>query len=109
MRLTPDARFERFHRVNPNVYAMFRRLAREIKSRGHRRYSADAILHQMRWLFDMEPTDEGEHPKINNDYAACLARLLMREEPDFAGFFKLRKTRTDRDLERAHADGRLFH
>lgn len=106
-RLTPDARFERYHAECPELYQLFERFARELKNAGMSRYSADGILHLIRHHMIVVLRHEGGR-KINNDFAAPLARKLMNECPEFAGFFELRETRSDRELAEAHADGRLF-
>lgn len=99
-------RFERFHRANPAVYQAFKRFAWDVKRVGRTRWSADAIVQRIRWLYSVE-TDEPDF-KINDHYSAYYARLLMEEDPEnFAGFFELRKTRTERMLATAQRDGRL--
>lgn len=50
------ARFVQFHNSNPEVYDMFRRFAVEIRNAGYRRYSADAIMHRIRWECDLSQT-----------------------------------------------------
>lgn len=105
--LTPDARFDIYHREHPELYEAFRRFAWEARDSGISRYSADAILHHIRWHEMIQKRNYDF--AVNNDWAAPLARKLMAEFPDqFGKFFETRKTRTDRDHEEAHRDGRLF-
>jgi hypothetical protein len=93
--------------LHPELYEAFRRFARQARDSGLKRYSADAILHRIRW-HEIVEKGNGEYA-VNNDWAAPLARKLMAEFPgEFGGFFETRKTRTDRDIEEAHRDGRLF-
>lgn len=66
----------------------FVQLAREAKSTGLRHYSADAILHVIRWRFVIEQR-RGKF-KLNNNWTAPLARWAMANYPDLAGFFETR-------------------
>lgn len=106
-RQTPQDRFKAFHRANPGVWALFRQFAHEAKQAGQTRFSADAILHRIRWHVRIE-TRSSDGRKINNDFAAYYARMLMADEPEFAGFFELRTTRADRQIAAAQTAGRLF-
>jgi len=47
------ARFVKFHTLNPHIYQLFRRFAHEVQQSGHTRYSADAIMHRIRWEHDI--------------------------------------------------------
>ena len=53
------------------------------------RYSADAILHRIRWHFTIERKDRAF--KCNNNWTAKLARWWMEKRPEHAGFFELRE------------------
>jgi hypothetical protein len=91
---TIAARFAEFDAANPRVYTLFVRFAREVR-RARPRYSADAILHRIRWEIALTTvSDDGF--KINNVYSSRYARKLMKEFPDeFGGFFQLRKLRSE--------------
>jgi hypothetical protein len=52
------------------------------------RYSARAILHQIRWEYQIERGDV--HFKVNNNYSARLARWFMKHHPGTEGFFETR-------------------
>ena len=86
-------RFEAFHSKNPRLYRLFKQFARDIKRAGYEHYSADAILHRVRWHVDIE-TRGGDGYSINNNYSSRYARKLMDECPEFAGFFRLRELRS---------------
>lgn len=88
-----QARFERFHRDHPGVYDLFRQFAGEMKRAGHEHYSADAILHRIRWHHDVNPSRHGGF-KINDHFVSRYARLLMASDPEFRGFFELRELKT---------------
>lgn len=84
------AEFAEFDAENPAVYQYFIRFSREVKSRGHARYSAYAVMHRIRWFVAIETT--AEDFKINNNWGPFYARKLMREYPaEFEGFFELRQ------------------
>lgn len=96
--LSPEwaERFKKYHADNPRVYELFRRFAAQVKAAGHSRYSADALLHRIRWHTTVETTGVvADGFKIANAYAAHYARLLIAADPSFAGFFILRPGRRD--------------
>jgi hypothetical protein len=81
-------RFAAYHQHNPSVLEDFADFARQMRSAGKQKYAAIAIISQIRWQHDLETT--GDEFKINNDYAALYARMLMAIDPSFTGFFDLR-------------------
>lgn len=78
-----------FHEANPHVWELFKRYAFEVKRTGRPRYSVQAIFERIRWHVAIET--RGDDFKINNNYRACYARLLILEHPEFAGFFVTRE------------------
>jgi hypothetical protein len=66
----------------------FIELAREVKRAGMKHYSADAILHRIRWHFIIEQR-RGKF-KVNNNWTSNLARWAMTYHQDLAGFFNTR-------------------
>jgi hypothetical protein len=91
---TPAERAAAWLERNPAVWELFVRFAGEAKDAGLSRFSADAILHRIRWFVAVQT--RGDDFKVNNDWAAYMARKLMAERPEFAGFFELRRSRQDR-------------
>ena len=79
--------FERFHDENPHVYHELVKLCRRAKASGYQRWSVKAAFEVLRWSH-METT--GEEWKLNNNYHAAYARLIMDSEPDLEGFFETR-------------------
>lgn len=95
--MTPSERFEQFHRHHRDVYRQLVRLARTVKRRQERRGEAPGIgiamlYERLRWHYFIQRR-AGESYKLNNDYRAYYARLIMQNEPDLAGFFRLREQR----------------
>jgi hypothetical protein len=56
---------------------------------GHRHYSADAVLHVVRFHRDVNRERDGGR-KINDHFTSRYARKLMAEDARFAGFFETR-------------------
>lgn len=71
------------------VCLKFEILALEIRERGFRRYSADAILHRIRWHMHVERGDR--EFKCNDHWTAPLARWFMNRNPKAGKFFELRE------------------
>ena len=91
-RATIDERFRAFDRAHPGVFSLFREYAEQIRARGFNRYSADAILHRIRWWHHIERGDRDF--AINNNFSSRYARLLMEVDPSFVGFFEVRELRS---------------
>lgn len=77
--------FARYHREHPEIYRLFDRFAWQAIERGHRRFSADAILHRIRW--EARP---GSPHRINDHFSAYYARLWIANNPDQRHFFERR-------------------
>jgi hypothetical protein len=74
---------------NMHVIEAFERYALELKHTGKREYySIKAILERLRWHSLLE--DSALEYKLNNNHAACIARILMRLNPELRGMFQLR-------------------
>lgn len=92
--LTPAEKFEQFHRDNPAVYRTLCRLAREwIARTGCPRIGIGALTERCRWEIALATNDP--EFKINNTHRAFYARLILRDEPDLADIFALRKSMAD--------------
>jgi hypothetical protein len=88
------AQFEAFHTSNPRVYELFKKFTFEVINKGHTRFSADAILHRIRWETQID-TYNGETFKITNDYSAFYSRLFMSDYPNYSGLFQLKPSGAD--------------
>lgn len=71
---------------------LFEKLALQVKEQGFTRYSADAVLHRIRWHYHVE---QGKRDfKCNDHWTAPLARWFLAKHPECDGFFELRERRT---------------
>jgi hypothetical protein len=86
-----EDRFNDFHATNPEVYRLFDRFTREVIKQGHPRFSADAILHRIRW--ETTVVTRGDQFKINDHFSAYYARTWMAANPKHDGFFATRTLR----------------
>lgn len=92
--LTTAERFERFHEANPHVYRTLCRLARQWVNRtGRRKVGIGALFERARWEISIETNDPDF--KLNNNYRAYYARLIMATEPDLGELFELRRSAAD--------------
>ena len=75
--------------VPVEVCHSFETLALTVRRNGWQRYSADAILHRIRWEMHVERGNRAF--KANNNWTAPLARWFLKVHPEAAGFFELRE------------------
>ncbi len=85
--------FAAYHAENPQVYDELRRFALQAKRAGLKRLGIAALYERVRWYTAVE--SKNDTFKLNNNYRAGHARLLMLQEPELAGFFETRKSRED--------------
>lgn len=89
--LTLDQQFRKFHRENPDVYRRLLELALQLRAKGHTKGSIAMLFEVLRWEYALATTDADF--KLNNNYRAFYARLLMTHEPRLRGFFETRVQR----------------
>lgn len=85
-------RFAKFHASNPHVYSLLVRLCRSIRQRGLAQYSIGGIFEVARY---MHGQTHGDKYKLNHNFRAYYARLIMVRESDLTGFFNTRETPHD--------------
>ncbi|QGH75301.1 hypothetical protein I5G61_gp53 [Mycobacterium phage Quesadilla] len=85
--------FERFHDANPKVYDVLVQMARAWRATGRERCGVQQLFERARWEIAM--TTVGDEYKINNNFAAFYARLIMWNEPDLDGMFSCRSSEAD--------------
>lgn len=81
---------ERFHEMNPRVYEILVRLARQAKAKGRDHCGIRMLWEVMRWEIFISTTDDASDFKLNDHYTSWYARFIMAREPDLIGFFRLR-------------------
>jgi len=85
--------FWKFHVENPGVYKELLTLALRMKRTGRKRYGMKGLFEVLRWHRALETTDE--EFKLNNNYTAFYARMLMKRLPELDGFFAVRGSVAD--------------
>lgn len=85
--------FRQFHRENPQVYVQLVRLARRARRSGQTRLGMKQLFEVLRWRVMLSTTDPDF--KLNNNYTAHYARLIMEREADLRGMFELRRSYAD--------------
>lgn len=90
--LTIAEQFMAFHRANPNVYLALRKLAMNQVAAGRKRGSIKQLFEVLRYEYSLRT--QGDEYKLNNNYHARYARLLMESEPVLRGWFETRDLRS---------------
>jgi hypothetical protein len=99
-KLSIGDRFFRYHAANPNVYDALCGLARQCRSKNRSRVIGIQMLFEvLRWNYYLS-VDGDEEFKFPNEFAAGYARLIMKQEPDLDGIFRLCKSEFDEILPR---------
>jgi len=89
-----DRQFAGFHAENPKIWELFVKFTFQVIARNLAHYSADAVVHRIRWFTNIETM--GDPFKINNNFVTCYARMFHRTYPEHYGFFELRQRISDR-------------
>lgn len=89
---TISQRFAKFHAANPGVYVELERRALALYRAGRKHIGIALIYEAMRyeWLIRIDHADDW---RLNNDYRALYARLLIAEHPELAGVIETRERR----------------
>ena len=74
--------------IPADVLNQFRRLTFQVIEAGYSKYSADAILHRIRWHMKIERGSRDF--KCNDHWTSALSRWFIQENPEHIGFFELR-------------------
>jgi hypothetical protein len=75
--------------IPADVCELFEKLALEVAAVGYRHYSADALLHRIRWHHKIERGDRAF--RANDHWTAPLARWFLSLHPELPRFFELRE------------------
>ena len=89
--------FEAYHAQNPDIWAQVVKYTKELIEIAGRTYgSADMVLHHVRFMTLLRERGDRAY-KINNNWSAFYARLWDKEYPEYAGFFRQRRSKADRE------------
>ena len=93
--LTHKDKFLAYHNSNPEVYTALEEMTQQLIIRGRTRIGIGFLCEVLRWNHLMKTNDPNSDFKINNNYRAHYARLLIAHHPDWAEFFELRQIRSE--------------
>lgn len=82
--------FKEFHANHPEVYEQLIKLARTWKANGTAKLGIATLFEVLRWNSHLNANKDGGY-KLNNNYRALYARLIMEQEPDLANLFEIRE------------------
>ena len=82
-----QVKFEKYHSANPEIWNMFKELTFQLIKAGRNHFSADAILHTIRFNTAIRG---GKDFKINNNYSSMYSRLFTSNYPEHKDFFEQR-------------------
>ena len=82
-----QAKFERYHAENPEIWEEFKKLCFDLIRAGRRHYSADGILHAIRFNTAIRGS---EMRKIDNNYSSMYSRMFTANFPQHKDFFEQR-------------------
>jgi hypothetical protein len=86
------AAFREFHAENPHIYAQLERLAFKLRNRGVEKWGIKALWEVLRYELAIATNSPVSTFRLNNNYTAYYARLLMERNPeDLGGFFEIRE------------------
>lgn len=79
--------------VPADVVDLFESYALTVIASGAKRYSADAVLHRIRWHHFVEQGNRDF--KINDHWSSSLARWFLAKHPEHIKFFEIRNRRPE--------------
>ena len=87
---TIEDNFNAFHNKNPHVYKSLVDMAKEYRlQRRSSRVGIKTLWEALRWSYFITTTDDAF--KLNNNYSALYARMIMANEPELSGLFEIRR------------------
>lgn len=101
-----ERRFAEFHEKHPLVWIYFERFCLELIADDVRRYSADAVMHRVRW--ETKAGAKGGY-RINNNFVAYYARLFRQTHPKHRHLFAVRRQRARTAAEPQHPSQESIH
>jgi hypothetical protein len=89
-----ELEFKDFHAEHPEVYWQLVKLARTWQANGTAKLGIATLFEVLRWNSHLNPQRDSGY-KLNNNYRALYARLIMEQEPDLNGLFEIRERTTE--------------
>lgn len=86
---TLQERFLAFHHANPHVYEELLKLARRWQRAGNRHCGIKMLFEVLRYRHGLRTS--GDDFKLNNNFHARYARLLVEKNPELADLFEMRE------------------
>jgi hypothetical protein len=83
-----QARFEKYDSENPCIWEEFKKLTFDLIKAGRKHFSADAVLHVIRFHRAIAGNDGY---KCNNNYSSYYSRKFTGNYPEHKDFFEQRK------------------
>lgn len=84
--------FRQFAEENPHVEQRLVALALDLKRRGYNKGGIGMLFEVLRWQTMMQTSESAAGGfKLNNNYRAFYARLIMSKYPELRGFFEVRE------------------
>lgn len=80
--------FEQYHKENPEIWVLFRKITFEAIDKGFKSYGSKGIFELIRWHNAGRIKSDGF--KVNNDYTQNYGRKFMEQFPMYKGFFRTR-------------------
>jgi hypothetical protein len=94
---TIESKFWEFHLNNPRVYDQLVSLARQWIAAGNNKLGIKTLFERLRWEWHIAGLMDADGYKLNNNYTAHYARLIMAREPDLDGLFETRRLTAERN------------
>ena len=91
--MTTARDFAQYDNDHPEIWEMFERFAHDVIRAGFTEYSADAILHRVRW--ECGVVRKSATWKCNNNLTPWYARKFHAQYPQHRGLFRLRASMAD--------------
>lgn len=98
------ARFETFHRANPEVWKLFERFCLEMIEAGKSDFGAPVVWERIRWEVSLE-TRGNEPYRLPNIHRPLYARLFQERHPELAHHIATRPLRSLPPEERVEDAG----
>jgi hypothetical protein len=86
--------FKNYDEQNPQIWREFKRVCFVAKAKGFTNYSAKGVFEVIRW--ETQVSDDTTQFKVCNNFTPDYARKMMKEYPEFEGFFRIKQLRASR-------------